>query len=153
VEEGDPGEILVRGENLFTGYWPDGADGPVGGWFATGDVAYLDATATCSSSTGARSWCWSAASTSTRARSRTSCPRTRRARGRRARGPAPVHRRDGQGARGAEPGAHASVDDLIAHCARSLARFKCPTTVEFVDELPHSATGKVSKGPLRERSA
>ncbi len=24
----DPGEIQVRGANLFSGYWPDGADGP-----------------------------------------------------------------------------------------------------------------------------
>lgn len=39
----DGGEILVRGDNLFSGYWPDGADGPgPDGWFATGDVGYLD---------------------------------------------------------------------------------------------------------------
>jgi long-chain acyl-CoA synthetase len=49
-----------------------------------------------------------------------------------------------------EPGASMSADDVIAHCATSLARFKCPTAVSFVDELPHSATGKVSKGRLRE---
>src|SRR5262249_20175249 len=40
----DPGEIVVRGPNLFSGYWPDGADGPgPDGWWATGDVAYADA--------------------------------------------------------------------------------------------------------------
>ncbi|MDP9821661.1 AMP-binding protein [Nocardioides massiliensis] len=40
---GDPGEILVRGDNLFSGYWPDGADGPDAEcWWATGDVGYLD---------------------------------------------------------------------------------------------------------------
>ena len=39
----DPGEIHVRGDNLFSGYWPDGADGPdADGWWATGDVGYLD---------------------------------------------------------------------------------------------------------------
>ena len=39
----DPGEIWVRGANLFSGYWPDGADGPdADGWYATGDVGYLD---------------------------------------------------------------------------------------------------------------
>jgi long-chain acyl-CoA synthetase len=38
----DPGEILVAGDNLFDGYWPDGEDGPVDGWFATGDVGFLD---------------------------------------------------------------------------------------------------------------
>ena len=43
VEDGDPGEIFVRGENVFTGYWPDGSEGPdEQGWFATGDVAIED---------------------------------------------------------------------------------------------------------------
>jgi long-chain acyl-CoA synthetase len=43
VEPGEPGEILVRGANLFSGYWPDGAGAPgEKGWFATGDVGYLD---------------------------------------------------------------------------------------------------------------
>ena len=41
----DGGEIHVRGDNLFSGYWPDGADGPDDdGWWATGDVGYLDPT-------------------------------------------------------------------------------------------------------------
>ena len=40
---GGPGEIVVRGANLFSGYWPDGAGGPdADGWWATGDVAYAD---------------------------------------------------------------------------------------------------------------
>jgi len=39
-----PGEIWVRGPNLFSGYWPDGADGPgEDGWLGTGDLAYRDA--------------------------------------------------------------------------------------------------------------
>ena len=38
-----PGEIFVRGPNLFSGYWPDGADGPdAAGWLGTGDLAYRD---------------------------------------------------------------------------------------------------------------
>ena len=38
-----PGEIWVRGPNLFAGYWPDGADGPDDdGWLGTGDLAYRD---------------------------------------------------------------------------------------------------------------
>lgn len=37
------GDIAIRGETLFSGYWPDGADGPdADGWFVTGDVGYLD---------------------------------------------------------------------------------------------------------------
>ena len=43
VDDGDPGEIWVRGDNLFSGYWPDGVDGPDDdGWWATGDVAITD---------------------------------------------------------------------------------------------------------------
>lgn len=42
-EDDDGGEIQIRGANLFSGYWPDGADGPDDhGWYATGDVGYLD---------------------------------------------------------------------------------------------------------------
>ena len=44
-EEDDGGEILIRGDNLFSGYWPDGVDGPDSeGWWPTGDVGYLDRT-------------------------------------------------------------------------------------------------------------
>ncbi|MFD0519802.1 AMP-binding enzyme [Paractinoplanes durhamensis] len=39
----DPGEIVVRGANLFSGYWPDGVGGPdADGWWRTGDIAYAD---------------------------------------------------------------------------------------------------------------
>ena len=41
----DPGEIQIRGDNLFSGYWPDGSGGPDDdGWWSTGDVGFLDAT-------------------------------------------------------------------------------------------------------------
>ena len=34
------------------------------------------------------------------------------------------------------PGGQVTNVELIAHCARNLARFKCPTDVELVDVLP-----------------
>ena len=38
-----PGEIHVRGKNLFSGYWPDDRDVlDAEGWFATGDIGFLD---------------------------------------------------------------------------------------------------------------
>ncbi|WP_189169985.1 class I adenylate-forming enzyme family protein [Pilimelia anulata] len=47
ADDGAPppdGEIVVRGPNLFTGYWPDGRGGPdPDGWWATGDRAHADA--------------------------------------------------------------------------------------------------------------
>jgi fatty-acyl-CoA synthase len=41
--------------------------------------------------------------------------------------------------------------ELIAFCRERLAHFKCPSRVEFVDELPRTATGKLQKFRLRER--
>jgi acyl-CoA synthetase (AMP-forming)/AMP-acid ligase II len=42
-----------------------------------------------------------------------------------------------------------SEDDLIAWCRSRMAGFKAPRYVEFLDELPLNATGKVMKGELR----
>ncbi len=38
---------------------------------------------------------------------------------------------------------------VVAHCTANLARYKVPQTVEFIDELPRNATGKVLKRELR----
>jgi len=48
--------------------------------------------------------------------------------------------------------AHTGVtaQDLIAHCRTNLAGYKCPKRVDFVDELPRTATGKLQKFKLRE---
>ncbi len=46
-------------------------------------------------------------------------------------------------------GATADGEDLRDHCRERLARFKVPRTVTFVDELPRSSLGKVKKGELR----
>src|SRR6185312_10863132 len=44
LDDGDTGLVAVRGPNLFSGYWPDGAGGPdADGWFRTADVGFLDA--------------------------------------------------------------------------------------------------------------
>ena len=39
-----------------------------------------------------------------------------------------------------------TVDQLQEHAAERLARFKRPQVIEFVDDLPHSLTGKVARG-------
>jgi len=40
---------------------------------------------------------------------------------------------------------------LIGFCREHLAHFKCPRSVDFVDELPRLPTGKLYKGVLREQ--
>jgi len=39
-------------------------------------------------------------------------------------------------------------EDLLQHCGTHLAKYKIPTVVHFLDELPHNATGKVVKAEL-----
>ncbi|TAL13538.1 MAG: AMP-dependent synthetase [Frankiales bacterium] len=155
VEDGDPGEIVVRGPNVFLGYWPDATEGPdEDGWFATGDVAYLDHEGDLFLVDRRKELVLVSGFN--------------------------VYPREVEDVLDAHPdvaesavigiphpytgesvkalvvlreGARTTADDLIAHCAKSLARFKCPTSVEFVSELPRGATGKVAKGRLRELSA
>ncbi|MCW2587350.1 MAG: AMP-dependent synthetase and ligase [Frankiales bacterium] len=155
VEEGDPGEVVVRGANLFSGYWPDGADGPdADGWLPTGDVAVLDDDGDLHLVDRRRELILVSGFN--------------------------VYPREVEEVIATHPdveevavigiphpytgesvkalivlraGAVLTADEVVAHSARALARFKCPTAVEFVPELPHSATGKVSKGRLRELSA
>lgn len=47
-------------------------------------------------------------------------------------------------------GAQASEAEIIAHCKERLAGFKAPTSVEFREAIPRTATGKVQKFKLRE---
>jgi fatty-acyl-CoA synthase len=49
-----------------------------------------------------------------------------------------------------KPGSTVTAEDLIAHCKSHAAGFKAPTSVDFVDEIPRTATGKVQKFKLRE---
>ena len=46
-----------------------------------------------------------------------------------------------------------SVDDLTAHVKANLASYKSPREIEFLDELPRNATGKVLKKDLRARES
>ena len=46
-------------------------------------------------------------------------------------------------------GAEASADELRSHCAATLAGFKVPKRVEFVAELPRTASGKLLRRQLR----
>ena len=50
----------------------------------------------------------------------------------------------------AAEGAEVSDRDVIDFCRREIATYKCPTAVEFVDDLPRGATGKVLKNVLRD---
>ncbi|MDQ7906725.1 AMP-binding protein [Phytohabitans sp. ZYX-F-186] len=150
----DPGEIVVRGDNLFSGYWPDGHDGPdPAGWWATGDVAYADADGDLFLVdrlgelilvSGFNVYPHEVELVIE------ACPGVVEA----AVLGAP-HPQTGQTVRAyvvREPGSELTVAELQRHCERNLARFKCPTAIEFVPSLPHSPTGKVRKTLLRSEA-
>ncbi|MEQ5837305.1 long-chain fatty acid--CoA ligase [Marinobacter sp. NFXS9] len=46
-------------------------------------------------------------------------------------------------------GTELDAEQVIAHCRGLIARYKCPRSVSFVDQLPLSPTGKILKQPLR----
>ena len=48
-----------------------------------------------------------------------------------------------------EPDANIAKDEIIEHLRGSLAKWQLPDDVVFVDELPHTATGKILKTKLR----
>jgi fatty-acyl-CoA synthase len=48
-------------------------------------------------------------------------------------------------------GAQASAEEIQEHARSSLARYKVPDEVAFVDELPKTSTGKIQKFQLREK--
>ena len=47
-------------------------------------------------------------------------------------------------------GATLTLEELRDHCARLIAGYKCPRSLELRDVLPLSALGKVLKSELRE---
>ena len=48
------------------------------------------------------------------------------------------------------PGADATNDDIIAYCRGKVASFKIPRHVQFVEDWPMTASGKIRKMNLRE---
>ncbi len=50
-------------------------------------------------------------------------------------------------------GTSATSEDITAFCRERMAVYKVPTSVDFVEELPKSATGKILKRVLRQQAA
>ncbi|MEO3742684.1 AMP-binding protein [Plantactinospora sp. B5E13] len=148
----DPGEIVVRGANLFSGYWPDGHDGPdADGWWRTGDIAYADADGdlflvdrlgelilvhgfnvypqeverVLNAHPGVSGSLVLGA-------------------------PDPLAGETVVAYVVPAPRGEVTAAELAAHCAGSLARFKRPGRIEFVESLPYSAIGRVRRSTFRE---
>ncbi|MCA1824708.1 MAG: AMP-binding protein, partial [Frankia sp.] len=137
TDDDDPGEIVVRGANLFSGYWPDGVGGPdPDGWWHTGDVAFADDDGDLHLVDRRRELILVSGFNV--------YPREVEDVLLRHPGVAEVavigiaHPYTGESVKAfvvPSDGAQLTTDELIAHAAQSLARFKCPTAIEFVTEL------------------
>ena len=152
VLEGDPGEILVRGPNVFAGYWRDpeaSARVLAGGWLHTGDIGVADDDGWLSLVERAKDVIIVsgfnvypgeveqvlAAHADVADVAVVGEP----------------HPRTGETVVAyvvAKPGHTPDPVELLRHAGRRLARYKLPTRVELVDELPRSFAGKLLRREL-----
>jgi long-chain acyl-CoA synthetase len=153
VDDGDPGEIVIAGPNLFSGYWPGPVDGPSpDGWWRTGDVAYADADGDLFLVDRIKDLVIvNGFNVYPREVEEAILQHPAVAQAAVVSVPHPVTGEAVTAVVVPQPGATVTSEQVIAHCRERLARFKCPTTVEVVDELPRTPTGKIAKGRLREQ--
>ena len=50
-----------------------------------------------------------------------------------------------------KPGASLGKDEILGHMRGKIAKWWLPDDIAFVADIPHTATGKISKRDLRER--
>ena len=153
VELGDPGEIVVRGPNVFKGYWGrDDATRQVfrDGWFRTGDIAVQDEDGYLYLVDRKRDLIIVSGFNVFPSEVETALvlnPAVAEA--------AVIgqpHPYTGETVKAfvvLESGSSATEADLLADVELHLARFKCPTSIEVLESLPHLLTGKVLRRALR----
>ncbi|MGH9211344.1 MAG: AMP-binding protein [Acidimicrobiales bacterium] len=152
---GDPGEVWVRGPNVFTGYWDDPEASAraltADGWLRTGDVGVVDDRGYLYLVDRAKDVIIVSGFNVYPAEVEevlVTHPAIADA--------AVVgvpHPHSGEAVTAhvvPEPGMHdLDEDDVVAYCTQRLARYKCPDKVVVVEQLPHGPAGKVLRRTLR----
>jgi len=156
VTVGDPGEIWVRGPNVFAGYWDDPeATGRVlhDGWLRTGDVAVADDQGFLSLVDRMKDLIIVSGFNVYPAEVEDALMESAEV------ADAAVigvpNARTGEAVTAfvvAAPGATPTLATLREHVARRLARYKVPTTVHVIDALPRNQAGKVLRRDLVDRA-
>jgi len=155
VPAGETGELLIRGPNVFVGYWqkPEAtAEALRGGWFRTGDLARMDDEGFYYIVDRKKDMVISGGENVYPAEVEQVLHRH----------PAIAdvavvgtpHERWGEAVTAVvvrKAGAALEEAELVAWTRERLAHFKCPRVVAFVEELPRTATGKVLKRELRRQ--
>jgi len=52
-----------------------------------------------------------------------------------------------------KPGRNPSVESLMAHCRKELAKYKWPVEIDIIEAMPESTVGKILKNDLRRLTA
>jgi long-chain acyl-CoA synthetase len=157
VELGDPGEVWVRGPNVFQGYWndPDATAAALteDGWLRTGDVGIRDDAGMLRLVDRLRDLIIvSGFNVYPREVERVLLEDDAVADAAVVGVPHPLTGETVAGFVVPRSGATVDVDALTTHCRSRLARYKCPSSIEVVSVLPHTATGKLRRRELRDRA-
>lgn len=148
----DPSEIHVRGANLFSGYWPDGAGGPDDeGWWATGDVGIIDQAGDLFLVDRVEELVVVSGFNVYPREVEDVIRETEGVTDAAVIGVADDETGEAVVAYVVAPGIDAAeAEEAVRRtCSTRLARFKQPSRVEVADTLPLTVTGKVQKGRLR----
>jgi acyl-CoA synthetase (AMP-forming)/AMP-acid ligase II len=154
VAIGEPGEVWVRTEQLMSGYWgkPDATAAAItaDGWLRTGDGGHVDADGYVYVTDRIKDMIISGGENIYPAEIERVLAEHRCV------GDCAVigvpDERWGEVPKAvvvAAPGQTVDVDALLAYCREHLASFKCPKSVDVLDELPRNPTGKILKKDLR----
>ena len=153
LEGAATGELVVRGPNVFAGYWRNAAATEAAfadGWLVTGDVAERDEEGYYRIVGRLKEMYISGGENVYPAEVEAALHEHSAVADAAVVGaPDPRWGEAGVAFVVAEPGAALTEDELLSHCREQLARFKVPRAVRFVDELPRSAMNKVLKDELR----
>ncbi len=153
VELGDPGEIEVRGPNVFKGYWNREDDTAAvfhDGWFRTGDVAVVDEEGYLYLVDRKRDLVIVSGFNVFPSEVEHALEENLKVMEAAVIGiPHPYTGESISAYVVLNEGEQADEAELLADVETRLARFKCPKTIEIVESLPHLLTGKVLKRALR----
>jgi len=154
VDVSDAGEVLARSNHVFDGYWqnPEATDAVLGdGWFRTGDGGDVDDDGYLVISDRKKDVIISGGENVS------SIEVEDRLFSHPAVGecavigvPDPKWGETVKAVVVLAEGAQATEAELVEHCRAGLAHFKCPTSIDVVEAIPRTATGKVQKFRLRE---
>lgn len=156
VPQGEPGEVVIRGENVMKGYYkrPDATRHALrGGWLHTGDVGYLDGDGDLFIVDRKKDVILRGGY-SVYPREIEEVLYTHPA-VREAAVIAVPDERLGEEVKAVvavKEGHQVTGKEIVEYCRQHLARYKYPRLVEFRDQLPKGTTGKVLKKKLRERT-